>query len=104
MECHLNFAAGSGEDARTWRRHQTGFTFVLLDGNRRAGHARGRWILPRLRAQPPERILQLGTSFWACQTLLSAVELELFTELAAGFRDVRVEHLIGPDSMAIGIK
>ena len=22
----------------------------------------------------------------------------------AGFRDVRVEHLIGPDSMAIGIK
>jgi hypothetical protein len=31
----------------------------------------------------PEAILQLGTGFWASKTLLSAVELGLFTELAA---------------------
>ena len=31
----------------------------------------------------PEAILQLGTAFWASKTLLSAIELGLFTELAA---------------------
>jgi len=30
----------------------------------------------------PENILKLGTGFWASRTLLSAVELNLFTELA----------------------
>lgn len=30
----------------------------------------------------PDKILQLGMGFWASKTLLSAVELELFTELA----------------------
>src|SRR3954452_16273653 len=30
----------------------------------------------------PDHILQVGFSFWACKVLLSAVELELFTELA----------------------
>jgi hypothetical protein len=30
----------------------------------------------------PERILQTGLAFWASKTLLSAVELELFTDLA----------------------
>jgi hypothetical protein len=30
----------------------------------------------------PERILQVGLGFWASKTLLSAIELELFTELA----------------------
>jgi O-methyltransferase domain/Dimerisation domain len=30
----------------------------------------------------PDHILQVGFSFWACKMLLSAVELELFTELA----------------------
>jgi hypothetical protein len=30
----------------------------------------------------PERILQIGTGFWASKVLLSAVELELFTVLA----------------------
>lgn len=30
----------------------------------------------------PDHILQVGFSFWACKTLLSAVELEVFTELA----------------------
>jgi len=32
----------------------------------------------------PDRILQLGMGFWASKTLLSAVELGLFTELAKG--------------------
>src|SRR3954465_7741490 len=30
----------------------------------------------------PEQILQVGLGFWASKTLLSAVELGLFTELA----------------------
>jgi hypothetical protein len=30
----------------------------------------------------PDRILQTGTAFWASKTLLSAVEMELFTDLA----------------------
>ena len=30
----------------------------------------------------PEPILQTGFAFWACKTLLSAVEMEVFTELA----------------------
>ena len=30
----------------------------------------------------PDHILQVGTGFWASKTLLSAVEMELFTELA----------------------
>src|SRR5258706_9844807 len=30
----------------------------------------------------PEHILQVGFGFWASRTLLSAVEMELFTELA----------------------
>jgi hypothetical protein len=30
----------------------------------------------------PDRILQVGFGFWACKTLLSAIELEVFTELA----------------------
>ena len=32
----------------------------------------------------PERILQTGLAFWASKTLLSAIELGLFTELANG--------------------
>jgi SAM-dependent methyltransferase len=35
----------------------------------------------------PEAILSLGTSFWASRTLLSAVELGVFTELAQGALD-----------------
>jgi DNA-binding IclR family transcriptional regulator len=30
----------------------------------------------------PEHILQVGLGFWASKTLLSAVEMELFTELS----------------------
>jgi hypothetical protein len=33
-------------------------------------------------APSPEHILQLGLSFWASKTLLSAVEMEVFSELA----------------------
>jgi hypothetical protein len=32
----------------------------------------------------PDAILQLGLAFWGSKTLLSAVELRLFTELALG--------------------
>ncbi|HEX2523131.1 MAG TPA: methyltransferase dimerization domain-containing protein, partial [Terriglobia bacterium] len=30
----------------------------------------------------PEKILQVGLGFWASKTLLSAIEMEVFTELA----------------------
>ena len=35
----------------------------------------------------PEKILQLGFGFWASKTLLTAVELGVFTELAKGAAD-----------------
>ncbi len=35
----------------------------------------------------PEKIMHLGLGFWASKTLLSAVELGVFTELARGPRD-----------------
>jgi cyclopropane fatty-acyl-phospholipid synthase-like methyltransferase len=35
-------------------------------------------------AVTPERVMQLGLGFWASKTLLSAIELALFTELANG--------------------
>lgn len=38
----------------------------------------------RSTAATPERILQLGLGFWGSKTLLSAVELGLFSELAKG--------------------
>jgi hypothetical protein len=38
----------------------------------------------------PEPILQLGLGFWASKTLLSAVELGVFTELAKGPADAAV--------------
>src|SRR5437867_6295009 len=36
----------------------------------------------------PDRILQLGLGFWGPKTLLSAVELGVFTELAKGPADL----------------
>jgi len=33
-------------------------------------------------APSPEHIMQIGLGFWASKTLLSAVEMEIFTELA----------------------
>src|SRR5262249_13494110 len=37
----------------------------------------------------PEHILQVAMGFWASKTLLSAVELKLFTHLAHGPQDAR---------------
>jgi predicted O-methyltransferase YrrM len=39
-------------------------------------------------APNPGHILQIGLGFWAAKVLLSAVELRLFTKLAAGARDL----------------
>ena len=36
----------------------------------------------------PDHILQTGLAFWASKTLLSAVEMEVFTELAKGSEDL----------------
>ena len=41
------------------------------------------------RQSTPDRIMQLGFGFWGSKTLLSAVELGLFTELANGSRDAK---------------
>jgi hypothetical protein len=49
----------------------------------------------------PERILQVGLGFWASRTLLSAVELGLFTELAtkpATAEELRVRLTLHPRS------
>ena len=37
----------------------------------------------------PDRVMQLGFGFWGSKTLLSAIELGLFTELAKGALDAR---------------
>ncbi|MDA2935381.1 acetylserotonin O-methyltransferase [Acidobacteria bacterium AH-259-D05] len=37
----------------------------------------------------PERIMQLGLGFWGSKTLLSAIELGVFTELAKGALDLK---------------
>ena len=41
----------------------------------------------------PERVLQTGLAFWASKTLLSAIEMGVFTELAHGPQ--RFESLSG---------
>ena len=41
-------------------------------------------VLPEL---TPDRTMQLGFGFWSSKTLLSAIELGLFTELAKGPQD-----------------
>jgi len=44
----------------------------------------------------PERLLQLGAGFWASKTMLSAVELGVFTQLAGGGRTAKqLEEAIG---------
>jgi len=40
-------------------------------------------------APNPEAIMQTGLAFWASKTLLSAVEMEVFTELAKGPEDLK---------------
>src|SRR5665213_110515 len=42
----------------------------------------------RMNQPDPEHILQVGLGFWASKTLLSAVEMELFTELAKDSGDL----------------
>jgi hypothetical protein len=42
---------------------------------------------PEPPAAPPERLLQVGVGFWGAKTLLSAVELGLFSALAAAPAD-----------------
>ncbi|MES2221727.1 MAG: methyltransferase [Acidobacteriota bacterium] len=44
-------------------------------------------------APKPDQILQVGLAFWSSKTLLSAVEMEIFTELAKGPQDL--ESLTG---------
>src|SRR5437016_14547428 len=38
----------------------------------------------------PEGIVQLGLGFWGSKTLLSAIEIDLFTELAKGPIDANI--------------
>jgi hypothetical protein len=38
----------------------------------------------------PEHIMQVGMGFWASKTLLSAIEMELFTQLAGHPQDFEV--------------
>src|SRR5258708_25264840 len=40
--------------------------------------------LPMHQGPTPEKILQTGLAFWASKTLLSAIELGVFTELSRG--------------------
>ncbi len=40
---------------------------------------------PTSEQSTPERILSLGLGFWGSKTLLSAVEIALFSELGIGF-------------------
>ena len=49
----------------------------------------------------PESILQVGLGFWPSKVLLSAVEMELFTDLAKGpqpLESVRGRHGLHPRS------
>ena len=39
------------------------------------------------KAITPDQIMQLGFAYWGSKTLLSAVELGVFTELARGLLD-----------------
>ena len=48
-------------------------------------------------APSPEHILQTGLGFWASKTLLSAVEMEVFTELAKHPEDLGDTYRAGWD-------
>ena len=45
-----------------------------------------------------DAIMQVGLGFWASKTLLSAIEMEVFTELAGHAEDA--EHPAGPVGIA----
>jgi hypothetical protein len=61
--------------------------YVLIIDNLRRGKRKERDMenpegSPASEQATPERIMQLGLGFWGSKTLLSAVEIGLFTELA----------------------
>jgi hypothetical protein len=44
---------------------------------------------PAMNSTSPDKILQVGLGFWASKTLLSAIEMEVFTELAKQPEDLK---------------
>jgi hypothetical protein len=53
-------------------------------------------------AQPePSHIMQVGMGFWASKTLLSAVELELFSKLDGGMTGAQIAEALELDDRAI---
>ena len=52
----------------------------------------------------PEKILQTGLAFWASKTLLSAIEMGLFTELARRPRAVRYPQRAARPAPALGAR
>src|SRR5919106_6898584 len=61
--------------------------FLYRQSNGESGRRRGMEDpkgSPASEQATPERIMQLGLGFWGSKTLLSAVEIGLFTELAKG--------------------
>src|SRR5215472_1838025 len=45
--------------------------------------------MPTMTGMTPDKIMQVGLGFWASKTLLSAIEMELFTELAKQAEDAK---------------
>lgn len=79
-----------GEDGRTTlpTSPPARFRFCLPHGRRTYRTPQCQTERP-MQAQPsPDSILQTGLAFWASKTLLSAIELGLFTELARGPADL----------------
>jgi hypothetical protein len=79
--------AGSGKNART--RFSADFPASRSRSEIRSVRTNNRFSSPKPQGAPathptPERILQLGTGFFASRTVLSATELGVFTELDAG--------------------
>src|ERR671920_1179721 len=64
--------------------------FLYRQSNGESGRRRDMEDLkgsPASEQATPERIMQLGLGYWGSKTLLSAVEIGLFTELAKGSLD-----------------
>jgi hypothetical protein len=65
-----------------------------------------------------DAITQLGFGYWGSKTLLMSLNMLIETHdgfdytgadcaawmMEAGFRKTRLEHLVGPDSMVVGVK
>src|SRR3712207_6606567 len=62
------------------------FSTINRESERRRGMENPKGS-PANQQTTPERIMQLGLGFWGSKTLLSAVEIGLFTELAKGSLD-----------------